>query len=80
MTKTPFGWDYSGASHMEELRAIMSMFMIRRMKSVVMTQLPPKVREKVLIAANPVSLPPKTPIATFFSDGESPRIFLFGMD
>lgn len=44
-----FGWDFKGASHLDELQIIMSMFMIRRRKSEVLTHLPPKRREHVLL-------------------------------
>lgn len=45
-----FGWDYSGASHMEELNIILRMHvMIRRMKDDVMSELPEKTRKLILL-------------------------------
>jgi len=45
-----FGWDVSGASNTEELNKILtSSIMVRRLKSEVLTQLPPKVRQVIPI-------------------------------
>ena len=47
---TPWGWDYSGASHIDELhRRLERSCMIRYLKSDVMHQLPKKMREVVPI-------------------------------
>ena len=44
--KQQWGWVYKGASNMQELKMIMNMtIMIRRKKSEVLTQLPPKIRK-----------------------------------
>ncbi|XP_005102138.1 SWI/SNF-related matrix-associated actin-dependent regulator of chromatin subfamily A-like protein 1 [Aplysia californica] len=46
----PWGWDYSGSSNMEELQIILSEFiMIRRLKQEVLSQLPTKTRQVVIL-------------------------------
>ncbi|KAL1774785.1 DNA annealing helicase and endonuclease ZRANB3 isoform X2 [Sigmodon hispidus] len=46
-------WDYRGASNLGELHQLLSGIMIRRLKSEVLSQLPPKVRQRI-----PFDLPP----------------------
>ncbi|EOD41448.1 hypothetical protein EMIHUDRAFT_60882, partial [Emiliania huxleyi CCMP1516] len=47
-----FGWDAKGASHVKELHAVLThALMVRRTKAEVQSQLPPKVREVLLIDA-----------------------------
>ena len=49
-----FGWDFSGSSNLGELHGIMaSSVMIRRLKRDVLTQLPPKIRQRVPIDVAP---------------------------
>lgn len=40
--ETNFGWDYSGASNLEELFSRISPYFLRRLKKDVLSQLPPK--------------------------------------
>lgn len=40
--ETNFGWDYSGASNLEELFTRISPYFLRRLKKDVLTELPPK--------------------------------------
>lgn len=48
--KNPWGWDFSGSSNMEELQILLEeSIMIRRLKKEVITQLPDKVRQMVLL-------------------------------
>ncbi|XP_049949424.1 SWI/SNF-related matrix-associated actin-dependent regulator of chromatin subfamily A-like protein 1 isoform X1 [Schistocerca serialis cubense] len=53
--QTKWGWDFSGSSNMEELQLLLEhRFMIRRLKSDVITQLPSKMRQVVVL--NPSSI------------------------
>lgn len=47
-TKGPFGWDVSGASHLDELQRILRQnIMVRRLRSEVLKELPPKRRQLI---------------------------------
>ncbi|XP_047433022.1 DNA annealing helicase and endonuclease ZRANB3 [Mugil cephalus] len=48
-------WDCRGASNLEELHQRLSQIMIRRLKAEVLTQLPPKIRQRI-----PFDLPKET--------------------
>ncbi|KAK3108769.1 hypothetical protein FSP39_015265 [Pinctada imbricata] len=48
--QNPWGWDFSGSSNMEELQLVLEeKIMIRRLKKEVLTQLPSKVRQMVVL-------------------------------
>lgn len=48
-----WGWDFSGASHLEELqRKLREKFMVRRLKADVLAELPAKRRQVIEIPAN----------------------------
>lgn len=50
-TQTRFGWDFSGHSNLEELNSrLRSTCMVRRLKSEVLKELPPKVRQVIVLA------------------------------
>ena len=50
---TRWGWDFSGASNTKQLQdKIRSLFMIRRLKSDVLSELPPKQRQVIEIPSN----------------------------
>ncbi|XP_068102030.1 DNA annealing helicase and endonuclease ZRANB3 [Hyperolius riggenbachi] len=40
-------WDYRGASNLDDLHQRLSSIMIRRLKNQVLTQLPPKIRQRI---------------------------------
>jgi len=51
--QTRFGWDVSGASNLVELQTrLRSKFMVRRLKSEVLTELPPKRRQVIELLCN----------------------------
>jgi SWI/SNF-related matrix-associated actin-dependent regulator 1 of chromatin subfamily A len=50
-------WDFSGASHLDELQEkLRTTIMIRRLKSEVLTELPPKIRQIVTLPADGLNL------------------------
>lgn len=55
-TQTKWGWDFSGASRLDELqRTLRERFLVRRLKADVLTELPPKRRQVIEIPANGAS-------------------------
>jgi len=47
-----WGWDVSGASNLDELQdKLRSLFMVRRLKADVLTELPPKMRQVIVFPA-----------------------------
>jgi len=48
-----FGWDYSGASNLEELFTRISPYFLRRLKKDVLSQLPPKTYTEIEIELTP---------------------------
>lgn len=56
-TRNRFGWSYDGATNLDELNVILeTLCMIRRKKDDVLTELPPKSRERVLLSMTPAQL------------------------
>jgi SNF2 family DNA or RNA helicase len=51
--ETNFGWDYSGASNLEELFSRISPYFLRRHKKEVLSQLPPKTYTEIEIELTP---------------------------
>ncbi|XP_059024082.1 SWI/SNF-related matrix-associated actin-dependent regulator of chromatin subfamily A-like protein 1 [Mustela lutreola] len=52
----PWGWDYSGSSNLGELKLLLEeAVMLRRLKSDVLAQLPPKQRKMVVVAPGRIS-------------------------
>ncbi len=49
--RTRFGWDDRGACNIEELAGLLDGFMLRRMKSEVLDQLPDKIYQKIMFDA-----------------------------
>lgn len=55
-TNTGWGWDFSGASNLEELQNLLrASGMIRRLKADVLKELPPKTRQVVILPSDSVS-------------------------
>lgn len=55
--KMPWGWDYSGATNMNELQLLLEeTVMIRRLKSNVITQLPPKTRQMIILDPHSIQI------------------------
>lgn len=49
----PYGWDFSGASHLDELQEkLRATLMVRRLKAGVLTELPAKRRQVIELPAN----------------------------
>ena len=55
-TNTGWGWDFSGASNLDELQNLLrASGMIRRLKADVLKELPPKTRQVVVLPSDSVS-------------------------
>ncbi|XP_057708938.1 SWI/SNF-related matrix-associated actin-dependent regulator of chromatin subfamily A-like protein 1 [Corythoichthys intestinalis] len=62
--QTTWGWDYSGSSHLGELKLLLSeCLMLRRLKSDVLSQLPSKQRKVVTVTIDGVSNRTKTALS-----------------
>jgi SWI/SNF-related matrix-associated actin-dependent regulator 1 of chromatin subfamily A len=56
-SRNRFGWSYDGAANLDELNVVLeSLCMICRKKSEVLSDLPPKTRERVLLTMSPEQL------------------------
>jgi SWI/SNF-related matrix-associated actin-dependent regulator 1 of chromatin subfamily A len=56
--ESSYGFKITGTKNETELKALLALFMLRRTKSQVMTQLPPLVFKHVTVARSPVDLDP----------------------
>ena len=57
LLQMPWGWDYSGSSNLQELQIILEeRVMIRRLKKDVITQLPAKLRQMVVLDPSSVKV------------------------
>lgn len=54
--ETNFGWDYSGASNLEELFTRIAPYFLRRLKKDVLSQLPPKTYTEIEIELTPAQM------------------------
>lgn len=56
-TRNRFGWSYDGAANLDELNVVLeTLCMICRKKNDVLSELPPKTRERVLLTMSPEQL------------------------
>jgi len=65
LRKTSWGWDSNGSSNEDELSAIMSKIMIRRLKKDVLKELPDKIRKEVSV---PLSKKERRELDTMFAE------------
>uniref|UniRef100_UPI00358F419A SWI/SNF-related matrix-associated actin-dependent regulator of chromatin subfamily A-like protein 1 n=1 Tax=Myxine glutinosa TaxID=7769 RepID=UPI00358F419A len=62
--RMPWGWDYTGSSHMTELRVLLEeTLLIRRLKADVLTQLPAKQRKMIVVESGVVDARARTALA-----------------
>lgn len=65
-TRNRFGWDFTGASNLDELQQLMrERFMVRRLKADVLTELPAKRRQVLEIPANGAAKAVKLEVEAF---------------
>ncbi|OXA46685.1 SWI/SNF-related matrix-associated actin-dependent regulator of chromatin subfamily A-like protein 1 [Folsomia candida] len=75
--KSSYGWDYSGSSNMQELNIVLAeTIMIRRLKSEVLKELPPKFRKLVSLDSIHIKLTSRElqAKAQAFNDGKHLKI------
>lgn len=61
--RNDFGWDFGGATHLDELRDEMQHFMLRRTKAEVLHDLPPIIRSSLSVSSDSATVASQNSVA-----------------